>query len=114
MTEILHAANGAPILKPVFDRLDGSRAVQFKSDCVAAARGSRLLVDLSGVVFIDSSGLGALVSVLKHLGESGEVGLVSQASGVLSLLKITRLYTIFRVFPTLEAGIAWLESPPVG
>lgn len=111
MTEILHAAPGAPILNPAFDRLDGSRAIQFKADCIAAAQGPRLLVDLSGVVFIDSSGLGALVSVLKHLGEGGELGLVTQASGVLSLLKITRLYTIFPVFPTLEAGIAWLETP---
>lgn len=112
MTELLRAANGAPIVKPAFDRLDGSRAVQFKNDCVAALHGPRLLVDLSGVVFIDSSGLGALVGVLKHLGEGGEVGLVTEASGVLSLLKITRLSTIFQVFPMHAAGIAWLESLP--
>lgn len=112
MTELLRTTNGAPIVKPAFDRLDGSRAASFKSDCVAAIRGPRLLVDLSGVVFIDSSGLGALVGVLKHLGEEGEVGLVTEAGGVLSLLKITRLYTIFRVFPTQAAGIAWLETPP--
>ncbi|MCU0756715.1 MAG: STAS domain-containing protein [Xanthomonadales bacterium] len=110
MTQILHTASGAPIFKPGFDRLDGLRAAQFKSDCIAALRGPRLLVDLSEVVFIDSSGLGALVGVLKHLGEAGEMGLVTEASGVLTLLKITRLHTIFRVFPSLTAGSAWLDS----
>jgi anti-sigma B factor antagonist len=112
MTRILHADSGAPIFKPAFDRLDGQRAAQFKSDCTAALRGPRLLIDLSDVVFIDSSGLGALVSVLKHLGEGGEVGLITEASGVLGLLKITRLHTIFRVFPTLAAGSEWLETTP--
>lgn len=112
MTQILHADSGAPIFKPAFDRLDGHRATQFKNDCTAALRGPKLLIDLSEVVFIDSTGLGALVGILKHLGEDGEVGLVTESKGVLGLLKITRLHTIFRVFPTLAAGSEWLDAPP--
>jgi anti-sigma B factor antagonist len=61
--------------------------------------GSRaLVVDLSGLGFIDSSGLGVLVGSLKHMRErDGELvisGLVQPALRVFEITGLTELFTL--------------------
>ena len=57
------------IVTPLEKRLDASAATDFKQKMLAiTSRGEQhILVDLSNVDFIDSSGLGAFISVLKKL-----------------------------------------------
>jgi len=65
----------------------------------------RLVVDLADVSFIDSSGLGALVSALKTLKRSdngGDVRLARVQPPVVSLLEIIRLNRVFTSYPTVE------------
>ena len=67
-----------------------------ESDCGA------IIVDMSGVDFIDSSGLGVLVSVLKRVREQDStMTIVSDREIVLKVFRITGLDRVFPIVPTL-------------
>ena len=60
-----------------------------------------LLVDLKNVRFIDSSGLGALVSGFKNAtANQGTLKLSSLQPQVKSMFELTRLHRVFEIFPT--------------
>ena len=66
-------------------------------DCVGAKRS--VLVDMSGVSYIDSSGLGELVSsYTTAANQGGKVKLLNLQKKVQDLLQITKLYTVFDTF----------------
>jgi anti-anti-sigma factor len=62
-------------------------------------RGVRdLMVDLSGISFIDSAELGVLIGALKRLqSEDGRLSLTSPSRGVRKVLEITGLNTILEI-----------------
>jgi anti-sigma B factor antagonist len=67
----------------------------------------KVIVDLNGVDFIDSAGLGNLVSSLKVcLNNAGDLFLVGPNDSVLDLLRITRLRDVFKVCKTVEEAAA--------
>jgi anti-sigma B factor antagonist len=67
---------------------------------------SQLVLDLSLVDFIDSSGLAALVSGMKRTRTvDGKLHLVGAKDNVLDVFKLTMLDKVFNFFPTLEAAI---------
>jgi len=75
-------------------RDDLSRAMPPASDGV---------LDFSGVSFVDSSCLGALVSLLKSTRDAGgDFKLASLTDDVRSIFQITRLERVFEVFDTVE------------
>ena len=66
-----------------------------------------LIVSFSNVTYIDSSFLGALVSVLKALiAANGKLVLVDVNSNIYSLFEITRLNKVFVVDNSLEKAIS--------
>jgi anti-sigma B factor antagonist len=59
-----------------------------------------VVVDLSGLGFIDSSGLGVLVAALKHMRErDGELVLAGLAQPALRVFEITDLTNLFTIEP---------------
>ena len=102
--------NGATIVRPTGDRLDIEVAADFRAMLLSLIdQGNRhLVIDLKDVTFIDSSGLGALVSALKTLKRtsgSGDVRLARLQPPVISLLEIIRLNRVFTSYPTVEQAI---------
>jgi anti-sigma B factor antagonist len=76
-----------------------------KQDMVAAIDEgcAHMIVDLAEVGFIDSSGLGALVSGLRRMKErSGTIRLVGPREPILKVFKITGLDKVFPIFATVE------------
>jgi anti-sigma B factor antagonist len=65
----------------------------------AAAKGSKhILLNLANVDYIDSSGLGELVSAYTSVkNQGGELKLLHLTTKVHDLLQITKLYTVFDV-----------------
>ena len=58
----------------------------------------KMLLNLGGVVHIDSSGIGELMSIYTSLrNQGGELKLMSLTKNVRNLLQVTRLYTVFDV-----------------
>lgn len=72
-----------------------------------AAKGAvHLIVDLSRVSFLDSTGLGALVGGLKRLREAdGSLALVITASRILRVFQVTGLTNVLAVQGSLEHAI---------
>ena len=67
----------------------------------------RLVVDLEGLSFIDSTGLGVLVGGLSRTREAGgDLALVCASERVLRPFQITGLTEVFAVHPTVEAALA--------
>lgn len=67
---------------------------------------TRIVVDLKEVRFIDSSGLGALVSGFKNA-SSRQAGLKlsSLQNQVKSMFELTRLQRVFDIYPTVDEAI---------
>ena len=72
-----------------------------------------LLMDLSAVTFIDSTGLGILVGAAKKtLGLGGSLRIVCSNERVLRLLAITGISRSMTVLPTVEEATAdWPMAP---
>jgi anti-sigma B factor antagonist len=67
----------------------------------------RLLIDFSGTGYIDSSGLGALVSISKRIREAGgELRLSGLNEDLGSLFELTKLDTLFTLTETPEQALA--------
>jgi anti-sigma B factor antagonist len=68
---------------------------------------STLVVDLSDVAFLDSTGLGALVEARSATSEAGgSLPLVCSQERILKLFTITGLDGVFRISPTLDEALA--------
>jgi anti-sigma B factor antagonist len=61
----------------------------------------RLILDLEGVEFLDSTGLGALIGVLKRVrAHDGSIDIVCTQSRILRIFKITSLDKVFKIYDT--------------
>lgn len=88
-------------------RLDASIAIQFKETFrTHTAEGGDVILDLSDVAFLDSSGLGAIVAVYKALGEGRHMALTGLQPPVQKVMMLTRMNAVFAIFPTLDAALA--------
>jgi anti-sigma B factor antagonist len=91
-------------------RIVADVAPQFKEGLIAYVhRGNKnIVLDLSEVNFIDSSGLGALIGSLKAVGTDGELVLCGARDPVVSMLKLTRMDKVFHIFATPEEAASSL------
>lgn len=65
----------------------------------------RVVVDLGGVDFLDSTGLGVLVGALKRLrAAGGSLALVCAKEPLLKIFRITALDQVFSLFDSVEAA----------
>lgn len=72
---------------------------------------SRIVLDLAAVKRIDSSGLSALLSVLKAArAAGGDVVLLSPSAAVASVLRLTRLDQILEAYDDEGAALARLTA----
>jgi anti-sigma B factor antagonist len=96
------------VVKVLEPRLGADRAVNFKEAMWKFVdQGQKSLVlDLSSVEFIDSTGLGAILSVLKRMGTDGELLVSGASDAVDSMFKLTRMNRIFRMFSTVDDAIS--------
>jgi anti-sigma B factor antagonist len=65
-----------------------------------------ILLDLAEVAFVDSAGLGGILSVLKRLPAGGSLTLCGCRPAVLELLRLTRLDRILRLAPSVGEALA--------
>lgn len=89
-------------------RIDASVAIQFKDrfrDLTAGADGD-VILDLSEVAFLDSSGLGAVVAARKLLGAGRVLELAGLTPAVDRVMTLTRMHTVFPIHADLDAALA--------
>ena len=96
------------VAKVLEGRISADVAAPFKQALVDYVNNGnrRLVLDLSEVTFIDSSGLGALIGSLKAIGEDGELALCGARDTVANMFKLTRMNKVFRMFSTPDDAVA--------
>ncbi|SJM92446.1 STAS domain-containing protein [Crenothrix polyspora] len=99
--------NGILFLVLEENRLDCRLAIDFKDKVSElVAEGSRLIIlDLSAVDFIDSSGIGCLVTSLKLLGPQGRIVIWGLKAPVESMFKLTRMDRVFKLCSSEEQAL---------
>lgn len=67
----------------------------------------RILLDLSGVTYMDSSGLAVVIEALQSvLAYGGKFGLFGLQESVRSIFEIARLDQVFEIFPDEATALA--------
>lgn len=84
-------------------RIDAAVAIRFKDRMreLAADGPARVILDLTHVEFIDSSGLGALVAVMKFLRPERELELAGIGANVGRVLRLTRMDSVLTIHATV-------------
>lgn len=87
--------------------LTATNATQFRRSILELIEGghSRIVIDLHQVTEVDSSGIGALVSLLKRIGMRGEMILCGMTEKVAQLFRLTRMDQIFPIQPDSAAAL---------
>jgi anti-sigma B factor antagonist len=100
--------DGATVAEVLIPRLDASMASSFKNELLEIIKNgvTKLVLDLSAVAFIDSSGLGALVSILKAMNGKGSISIAGANSTVMGLFKLTSMDRVFSIHATVDAALA--------
>ena len=108
MTMIEHRSEAVATARPQ-GRLDYLSANDVRQALVGAIEAGwpRLVVDLSAVDFVDSSGLGALLGGLKAArAAGGDVRLAAVPEQARVVLSLTTLDRMFRTYATVEEAVA--------
>ena len=96
------------------EELDASNSGEFKRDIAPLLQSQkRLVLDLSQLRFVDSSGLGAMLSCLRQLsGKGGDLKLCSMSRQVRALFELVRMHRIFDIYGTKEEAVQAFEHQP--
>ncbi len=93
-------------------KLDASAAPAVRNLVVDLANQgrTRVVLDLAGVDFIDSSGLGALIHMHKTLERQGRLVLCNLDAKVAHLFQVTRLERVFAIAPDAADAVARAQA----
>jgi len=109
-TQLSERDNNVQVLK-ITGRLAGEevRGIQKKLPVYLTAS-NKLVIDCSELEYLDSSGLGALISSLKSaISGGGDLRLASVPNKVRMMLEITRADRIFRIYQTVDDAVSSYE-----
>jgi len=89
------------------DELDASNAPEFKRDIAPVLQANtKLVLDLSRLRFVDSSGLGAMLSCLRQLSaKNGDLKLCGLSKQVRAAFELVRMHRIFDISGTREEAV---------
>jgi anti-sigma B factor antagonist len=91
------------------DRLDAHNSGELKTQMLTFFDEGKnnLVIDLKAVRFVDSSGLGSLVSGFKNASaRNGNLKLCGLQPQVRSMFELTRLHRVFEIFPDADEALA--------
>jgi anti-sigma B factor antagonist len=77
---------------------------------ILAAGHDQVVVDLSLVTFIDSTALGVLVGVKKHLSPGAKLAITCSHPDVLNIFELTGLDATFDIFPAFDDALAFVRG----
>jgi anti-sigma B factor antagonist len=95
------------VVRPGAERLTAVNAPVFREEVVAlvSSGATRLVVDFKDVAFLDSSGLGALTSVLKRIGHNGDMAICGLAPDVNQMFRMCRMDRVFKIYRDVDLAV---------
>lgn len=102
-----HDTGDIRLLTVAGDRIDAAVAIAFKDRMRALTDGApaTVILDLSAVTFIDSSGLGSIVAAMKQMGAQRKLHLAGLTPNVDRVFRLTRMDKVFTIHETPDAGL---------
>lgn len=93
-------------------RVDAAIAIQFKDKMRGMTDDgpARVVLDMSSVEFLDSSGLGAIVAAMKQVGPGARLELAGLTHTVAKVFHLTRMDTIFTIHDSAESAVTKLAN----
>lgn len=108
-----HVRDGVLVVTLEAEHLDAKEAPAFKQkilDLLASEEVDRVVFDLHRLKFIDSSGLGAFLAILKALhGRGGELKLSAMTKTVRTVFELVCMHKIFEIFNTSDEALRSFE-----
>ena len=106
--DLIHAQQGEYLVVTVNAmRIDASAALEFKDSMnTIDESNSKILLNLEQVEFIDSSGLDAIISVMKHMGKECKTDLCAITPTVEKVFRLMRMDSIFSIYAKLEQAVS--------
>ena len=107
--EVLPENRGA-IVAIASENLDAGNAKTFKDALQPLLEANAaVLIDMSSLSFVDSSGLGALLGCLRTMNNrNGQLKLFAMAKPVQALFELVRMHRIFSIYNSREEALAAL------
>lgn len=104
--------DGIAVVTLFVDELDASNSAEFKQRMAPVLAAHRnVVIDLARVRFIDSSGLGAMLSCLRQLrAKGGDLELCGLSKSVRAAFELVRLHRVLDIRPTQAEAIEAFRS----
>ena len=111
MDFVVQQLNGVAIATILVDDLDAGNAGDFRRDIAPVLDANpRLVLNLSRLRFVDSSGLGAFISCLRKLNAvGGDLKLCGMSKPVRAVFELVRMHRVFDIFDTPEQAVRAFE-----
>ena len=89
------------------ERIDAASAIEFKDRMreLTQLPTPRVVLDMSRVAFLDSSGLGAVVAVMKALAPERKLELSCLTNTVQKVFRLTRMDSLFTIHDQTPDGL---------
>lgn len=97
----------AVILTPKMQSIDAVTADQFKEFCqkLFSPEYSMYILDMKNLRFIDSAGLGSLISIQKNLNDGQKFVLCNITEPISNIMQLTRLDKFFTICPSVSSAM---------
>ncbi len=108
MLAMIEKIGDVTVVRVALDTLDAGNEKRFKKEVISALEPhSKVVLDMSEVEFIDSSGLGVILSCYRHLqSSSGDLKLCCLNDQVRMLFELVRMHRIFDIYGTREEALS--------
>jgi anti-sigma B factor antagonist len=95
------------VIRAMGDRIDAAAAIEFKERMreIIENPSERVVLDMTNIGFLDSSGLGAVVSVMKSLAPVRRLELSGLSPNVEKVFRLTRMDSVFVIHKGLPDGL---------
>lgn len=108
--EMIESPGGARLIKPI-GQLTLQTLFEFQ-DAVRSETSKSIILDLSGVPYMDSAGLGCVVSVFTSCQRNGRsFGVIGLSDRIRTLFKVTHVDGLLPCFDSLDAADAARRNP---
>ena len=117
MDLVPHQIDGVAVATVPLEDLDASNVAEFKRDMAPVIDANmKVVLDLSRLHFVDSSGLGAFISCLRKLNaKGGDLKLCGMSKQVRAVFELVRMHRVFDILGTTEEAVrAFQRAPAAG
>lgn len=102
--------DGVLVVTLLGEQLDAQQAPEFKEqvlDLIQEGNHLKVVLDMTQLQFIDSSGLGSLLSALRQVNTGGgDLRLAHLSPPVRTMFEIVRMHKLFEIYPSVDAAVS--------